>query len=117
MVAKLPDGARRAVVAAIVMVVAVIQASAEGQGQSWPAVSIPNPVARYQVIKALTAASTRFDAPRCRRLLTEFTDRDGRPLTATLDRLNIDVSAYVAKVTFIDGSREATCSGSVIAFT
>lgn len=98
------------------LVVAVMFVLVAPRG-SWSSVAIPDPVARYRVIEALTAASTRFAAPRCRTLLTEFTDRDGQPLTATLARLGVDVSTYVTTVTFIDGSREPTCSGNILAFT
>ena len=112
-------GSNAATLGVVAMIVVLVMQGSAGEARmpSWPSVTISHPVARRKVVAALDAAAVQLDAPRCRALLTEFSDRDGRPLATTLDRLRVDVSTYVTLVTFIDGSRDATCSGSTLAFT
>ena len=54
---------------------------------AWPLVHVPDPVANSAIHQALDGAARLVDVPRCRLLLTEFSDASGRPLAERLERL------------------------------
>ena len=70
------------------------------------------------VRRAVHGAALRLADPACAQVLTDFRDRQGRPLSDTLRRHDADPASYVRRVFFYDGSGEAPCRRpGVYAFT
>jgi len=63
------------------------------------------------VDRARTAAIARLERPKCRGLLTEFSDAQGRPLQATLDEFGGPITRYVELLPFLDGASQPLCRG------
>ena len=85
--------------------------------KAWPLVHIPDPVARRMTIQALETASERLEDDECRRILTDFPEYGGPPLSEPLSVLSVDLPAYLTMLTFIDDSRNRYCVTGVVAFT
>ena len=58
--------------------------------------------------RARCAASA---SPRCQRLLEEFADADGSPLTAKLASFGVSADQYLAMIPFLDGTGRPLCKG------
>lgn len=84
---------------------------------AWPRVYIPDPVARRASRQALDRARRLLGKPRCRGVLTQLVDTEGHALADRLDTLGVDVQTYATMIVFIDGTRNRSCAGGVIAFT
>jgi hypothetical protein len=68
--------------------------------------------------RAVHGAAARLSDPACARVLTDFRDRQGRPLRDGITRQDADTAAYVRRIFFYDGSAEAPCRRpGVYAFT
>jgi hypothetical protein len=68
--------------------------------------------------RAVHGAARQLADPACARVLTDFRDRQGRPLRDSLQRQDADPASYVRRIFFYDGSGEAPCRRSgVYAFT
>ena len=85
--------------------------------EPWHLVHIPDPLARRATVTALEHASARFGSAECRNILTDFANRDGRPLAERLAELRVDIHGYIAMVTFVDDTRHRVCTSGVVAFT
>ena len=64
--------------------------SAVARGERWR-VEVSDPVANRVTRDALDGAWGLFAGARCRSVLTEFADREGRPLADRLDALGVDL--------------------------
>jgi hypothetical protein len=80
-------------------------------------VRIPDPLARRATVSALNTAVARFEDAACRKILLDFTDRDGLPLEDRLTSLRLDFDHYVSTLVFYDGTRSRTCDKGAMAFT
>ena len=70
------------------------------------------------VRRAVHGAALRLGDPACARVLTDFRDRQGRPLRDNLQKQDADAASYVRRVFFYDGSGDARCRRpGVYAFT
>jgi hypothetical protein len=70
------------------------------------------------VVAAVRGAARRLEGEECRRIFTDFTRTDGRPLQAGLDDLGVTGGSYLNLIGFYDGSAERRCDRSTIqAFT
>jgi hypothetical protein len=68
------------------------------------------------VVRRLTArAAARLDQPECGKLLKDFKDRSGRTLAENLQPAGISPSAYLLRLTFVDGSRLPNCGARSVA--
>jgi hypothetical protein len=83
----------------------------------WARIQIPDRVTAHLTRQALDRAWSLLAKPRCRSLLTEFADREHRPLSARLAALGVDVQTYLTLVVFIDDARNHKCVAGVIGFT
>jgi hypothetical protein len=100
----------------VLTAVTVALPSDTGAG-GWPGVQIPDPVARRAVRQALDQGWTWLGTSRCRRVLSQFSDRNGRSLATGLDSMDVDPQTYLTWVKFIDDSRNPWCTEGVIGFT
>jgi hypothetical protein len=74
--------------------------------------------ARMAVAAAVEGARLRLEDARCRGLLFEFRDADGRPLTATLESMGQSPAQYLAGVYFVAGDeRRCRADDATTAFT
>ena len=74
--------------------------------------------ARMAVAAAVEGARLRLEDARCRALLTEFGDADGRPLTARLESTGQTPAEYLAGVYFVAGDdRRCRADEARTAFT
>ena len=70
------------------------------------------------VRRAVHGAAQRLGDPACAQVLTDFRDRQGRPLRDNLQEQDADAASYVRRVFFYDGSGDARCRRpGVYAFT
>jgi hypothetical protein len=70
------------------------------------------------VRRALKRAHARLAHPECRRLFTDFTDRQGRPLQERLDTMGLSGQQFLTYVGFYEGYGHLRCGqGRVMAFT
>ena len=72
----------------------------------------PKPLRSYEaaaVERALEGAARRLESPECQRLLTDFVDAKGRPLTERLATWGISAAEYVRQLPFRDGSTVPLC--------
>jgi hypothetical protein len=78
----------------------------DGYGHNW-------------VQRAIETAVKRLHKPKCERVLEEFSDVAGVPLSAKLKNLGVTPEEYLTKwIRFLDGSRERRCLvKNVAAFT
>jgi hypothetical protein len=74
--------------------------------------------ARMAVAAAVEGARLRLEDTRCRALLTELRDADGRPLTATLESTGRTPGEYLAGLYFVAGDeRRCRADEATTAFT
>jgi predicted Zn-dependent protease with MMP-like domain len=76
---------------------------------------------RWRRRLALSPDSCEFPIPwrteGCRKLLLEFTDRDGRSLQDRLTSLGVDFDQYASLLVLYDGTRFPLCERGAVAFT
>ena len=58
---------------------------------------------------ALERASRRLDSDDCAAIFSDFSDGEGRPLSATLDSLGQSAHAYLRTISFYDGQSLRRC--------
>jgi hypothetical protein len=68
-----------------------------------------SPHDRAVVDRVRTRAAARLEGARCRGLLTDFKDRDGRTLDENLQPLGKSASGYLLGLPFLDGSGLNVC--------
>ena len=61
------------------------------------------------VTSARTGALRRLESEECRKVLTDFTDAEGRTLRQNLDEWGASPAEYVGLIPFVDGSSQALC--------
>lgn len=83
----------------------------------WSRVRLTDPFAAYETRRALDRARALLAQPRCAAVLTDFDDREGRPLAERVSALGVDAQAYLELIVFIDGTRDELCTKGVMAFT
>jgi hypothetical protein len=77
---------------------------------TWPRVHIEDAFTRIAVEWALTGAAQWLSDERCRGVLTEFRDAQGRPLAERLDTLGVDAPSYLKLILFRDGAQDPHCA-------
>jgi hypothetical protein len=61
------------------------------------------------VDRARAGALKRLESDECRKLLTDFTDAQGRSLQQNLEEWGVSPTEYVGLIPFVDGSSQALC--------
>jgi hypothetical protein len=77
-------------------------------------------VVRNAVQRAVLGAAHRLQRPDCARVFSDFADRNGRPLLATLQASSMTAPRYLtAALWFVDGSEAPQCrtDSVTVAFT
>jgi hypothetical protein len=69
---------------------------------------------RQVVERVRTRAAALLDHPACRRVLTDFTDRQGRTLESNLQPLGVSASRYLLDLSFVDGSPLPMCQNETV---
>lgn len=77
---------------------------------TWPRVHIEDVFTRFAVEWALTGAAQWLSDERCRGVLTEFRDAQGRPLAERLDTLGVDAPSYLKWILFRDAAQDPHCA-------
>ncbi len=67
--------------------------------------------------EALQEAWRQLEEPRCQALLTEFSDRRGRPLASNLPEDAASLQTHLARIVFVDGSDTTLCARGALAVT
>ena len=95
------------------------QRTSTGLGQTnWSRIYVRDVYVRDAVGKALRMAAESLQAPKCKTLLTEFSDQQGRALTERLVELKMSLAEYVNVIIVEDGDRLPRCDeAGVLAFT
>jgi len=91
---------RAAVASAILLAATSASAAAPRKLTGWDARAVET---------ARTGAVKRLEQDDCRKLLTDFTDAQGRTLQRNLDEWTASPAEYVRLVPFLDGSSQAPC--------
>jgi hypothetical protein len=77
-----------------------------------------DPVTAGAVRRALAGAARRLEKERCREVLSDFEDQQGRPLHARLAELGVSGADYLARIVFREGWATGQCEGNErLAFT
>jgi hypothetical protein len=63
-----------------------------------------------QVEAARGGAMRRLRSPECQRVLTDFADGLGRPLSERLSTFGVPPDVYLSRLAFLDGSRHPRCA-------
>ncbi len=79
----------------------------------WSRIRIPDPGTATIVRHALDDAARRLAFERCQEILSDFRTADGRPLTAGLETLRVDIQEYLRLVLFEDGSQHQSCANAL----
>jgi hypothetical protein len=79
-----------------------------GEGRLF-AVHITHRETARMVRNALEGAARRMEQPRCEGLVDRFADAQGRPLRASLEKVEVSGAAYLSLLVFYDGSRHSRC--------
>jgi len=106
--------------AAVLPIASDPQGRSAGSRDAQPHVRVENAVARARVTSAVLGAAERLGRPRCRQIVTDFTDSSGRPLLATLEATLLTAADYlVGRVWFVDGddARQCHADAVTVAFT
>ena len=72
----------------------------------------PKPLRSYEaaaVERSLEGAALRLESPKCQKLLTDFADAKGRPLTEKLGNRGMSAAEYIRQLPFQDGSTVPLC--------
>jgi hypothetical protein len=80
-----------------------------GEGAATGRVLLREPMAAA-LIESARGARARLAAPECRRVLTDFADASGTPLSVRLERLGLSPEEYLSAIVFVDGSRLTLCA-------
>jgi hypothetical protein len=80
-------------------------------------VSLPDPGAALRTRRLLDEARDWFLDPECQRVLTAFSDQQGRPLTENLALLSPSIEHYMGLLYFRDGSGSRLCAQGAFAVT
>jgi peptidoglycan hydrolase-like protein with peptidoglycan-binding domain len=92
---------RRAVLASAILVAATsANAAAPLTLTGWDARAVSS---------ARTGALKRLESDECRKVLTDFTDAQGRSLQQNLEEWGASAAEYVGIIPFVDGSSQALC--------
>jgi hypothetical protein len=78
-------------------------------------VHLADPIAARVTHDALERASGWLEQPTCARIVAEFADRAGRPLSERLEALGMDAQSYLPFVLFFDGTSDLSCRTGVVA--
>ena len=78
---------------------------------------ISDPAVARAVGEALQEAWRQLEEPRCQALLTEFSDRRGRPLATNIPEDAGNLQTHLARIVFIDGSDTKLCARGAVAVT
>jgi hypothetical protein len=85
-----------------------------------PRVHTSDAVFRLALRRAIFGAADRLELTECRRIFTDFSDRSGRPLLASLEDVSGSATDYLfSRVSFADDRDSPQCErdGAVAAFT
>jgi hypothetical protein len=97
--------------ARLFMAAAVLLLAGEAAGaQARRARSLP-PFEARMALFARDGAMQRLRAPECQRVLTDFTDADGRSLADRLRPFALSPDAYMAVIPLLDGGDHELCRG------
>lgn len=70
------------------------------------------------VARAVKGAAATLESPDCQRLLTDFNDEAGNPLTERLKAIGRTASQFVTELWYVDASAESTCIlNQILAYT
>ena len=64
--------------------------------------------------RAKEGALRKLQAPECRRIFTDFKDREGRPLQMKLDQMGLGPAEYLQMIPFLDGESQQRCHWSKV---
>jgi hypothetical protein len=101
---------------ALVLVPGVASALAEATDPALASTRLRHPEDRVAVVQAIRGAARRLGDPRCRTLLTTFTDGDGKSLGQVLDAQGLAASEFLGRLFFYDGEA-SHCGGRHLAYT
>ena len=76
-----------------------------------------DPAVARGVREALQEAWSQLEEPRCQALLTEFSDRRGRPLVTNIPEDTGNLQTHLARIIFVDGSETKGCELGALAVT
>jgi hypothetical protein len=66
------------------------------------------------VARARQGAARRLETAECRKLLTDFKDRSGRPLETNLESFQLSPAEYLQMLPFFDGSAMSNCQRGAV---
>jgi hypothetical protein len=66
------------------------------------------------VDRAKEGAKQKLQEAECRRILTDFKDREGRPLQESLDKWGVSAAEYLQMIPFLDGASQKACRWSKV---
>jgi hypothetical protein len=66
------------------------------------------------VDRAKEGAARKLQDAECRKVFTDFTNRDGLPLQASLDKWGVSATEYLQMIPFLDGSSLSLCRWSKV---
>ena len=92
--------------------VAIVLLSAAGRlhgEEAGDLVRVGNGLTALAVRSAIQGAARRLGSPSCGKLLTEFTDREGRTLQSNLVARGLTAEAHLRGLMFYDGVRLSRC--------
>jgi len=64
------------------------------------------------VERAKEGAARKLEDPECQKVFTDFSDREGVPLQASLDKWGVSATEYLQMIPFLDGSSQSLCRWS-----
>jgi hypothetical protein len=99
----------------VIMSTLSIGAGAQEDDHFTTRVLLPPGMPKLYVYRAIQGAEDRIDDPECAKVLDDFTDEQGRPLSATVGNLRLGVGARLWDLLFVDGTEEALCTDSATA--
>jgi hypothetical protein len=83
-----------------------------------PPVRLRGRFAAGAVERALAGARLRLERPQCQRLLSEFADAEGRPLTDALEAEGTTAAEHLGRLVYYDGAGQGPCERpATLAFT
>jgi len=92
---------RRAVLASAILLAATgVDAAAPLTLSGWDARAVDS---------ARTGALQRLESEECRKVLTDFTDAEGRTLLQNLEEWGASPAEYIGLIPFVDGSSQPLC--------
>ena len=93
--------------AAIIVCTCQLNAAATSGGRTH--CQLTDNEARFYVQHAIDGAMRRLEDAECQRVFTDFADRTGRSLRATLDGSGIDGASFLADLRFVEGGATDQC--------